>query len=381
LPSGQPADAVAVSSFLGFDSVNWIIFLAIVLPFAVAWVIFQKYMREVRTPMRSLWKHLWPTFAAFAVLLVVAMLFFWALALESDGNTRPQIILSFFSSLAEDLVFFSLLGFMIILIQRREADRGRNFDDKIDLLFDAKRLRSGEIAYLRSRIQTVSSDCQNNDTTIDVIGFDEANGLIQIDVSRSFTVANYLTSEPAVFEFKQRVVPDNSCGNEPCLKIFPAVTTSLLPDGKGGYESHEDEILHEGGEFSADEKFEPESRRLEILPGQLREFRTRFRCWQKVVPLEGAGLKELKTAAGDHEGYRLQAKKHWDELTIRVRNSLSDRIRIAIHGQDKRVFEVHPGDQQHKAYRIENLSHESKISVLFGVLKDPVNEPSVIDTE
>lgn len=377
----QAADAIAIGGFLGVDWVSWIIVGAVLLPFSVAVIIFLRYMREVRAPLPSLWKQYWPAFAAFLVLLVVAILFWWALYLEIDGDLRPPIITSFFGSLTEDLIFFSLLGFMIILIQRREADRGRNFDDKIDLLFDAKRLRSGEIAFLRSRVQTISSDCQNNDTTIDVISFDEVNNLIQVDVSRRFTVANYLSSEPSIFEFTQGVVPDDACGNEPCLKIFPAVTTSLLPDGKGGFESRDDEILHEGGEFKAGETFKPKPQKLEILPGQRREFRTRFRCWQKLVPIEGAGLRELKTDSGADEGYRLQAKKHWDEITIRIRNSLSNKIRIAIHGQEKRVIEVHPGDQQHKAYRIENLSHDSKISVFFSVLKDPVKESDVIEAD
>lgn len=379
MADAQSVNAVAMGEFLGIDWVNWIVMGAVLLPFCVAIVIFRRYMRDVRTPLPSLWKQFWPAFAAFVVLLVVAILFWWALYLEIDGDLRPQVIMSFFGSLTEDLIFFSLLGFMVILIQRREADRGRNFDDKIDLLFDAKRLRSGEIAFLRSRIQTISSDCQDNDTTIDIIGFDEANSLIQVDVSRRFTVANYLSSEPSIFEFTQGVEPDDSCGNEPCLKIFPAVTTSLLPDGKGGFESRDDEILHEGGEFKAGETFRPKPQKLEILPGQRREFRTRFRCWQKIVPIEGTGLKEFKTDSGKDEGYRLRARKHWDEITIRVRNSLSNRVRIAIHGQEKRVLEVHPGDQQHKAYRIENLSHDSKISVFFGVLKDPVKETGVIE--
>ena len=336
-------------------------------------------MNDLGVPWRALYDQYWPAFAAFAVLLGVSGLAFIALFVDAPNEPRPQFILSFFGSLTEDLIFFSLLGFVIILIQRREADRGRNFDDKVDLLFDAKRLRAGEVSYLRSRIQSISADCQTNVTTIDVIGYDEKNNLIQIDVSRTFTVANYLRGEPASYDFRLGITPDDACGNEPCLQIFPTVTNSLLPDGKGGFESHDDEILHPGGEFSGGDKVPAEKKTLEIQPGQRREFRTRFRFWQKVVPLDGAGLVELKTPDGELEGYRMRALKHWDDITIKVRNSLSDKLRIAIVGQQKRVFEVHPGDHQNRAYRVENLPHEGKIAVLFSVLKDPVKGENVIE--
>ena len=272
---------------------------------------------------------------------------------------RTPFLQSLSASFVQDVVFFSLLGFLVLLLQRRETDRDRNLDDKVDLLFSAKRLRSGEAAYLREQVRTIAADCVQHITQIDVVDSDEERELIQLDVSRRFYVGNYLKDESAQYILKLDITPDAVEGHDPCMHVYPTIVNSVTKSGTEWLRSADDEVLEPAKDLSSGDAYRPAPKHLEIESDQIREFRTRFQAWQMIY--KGAptdGEREL-------DAYEISITKHWDEMQIHVRNSLKKSISITISGKESRDIKLLPGDEHRKAYRIENLSANSKIDIMF----------------
>ncbi|MGC5796008.1 hypothetical protein [Sphingomonas sp. NFX23] len=306
--------------------------------------------------------------ALFLTLLFIGLSAWWST--PADGSFRRSILQGMTGSLAEDLAFFSLLGFIIVLVQRRENDLNRNLDDKIELLFSAKKLRSGEAAFLRNEVRKISADCQTLSVDIDVIEEDVVNGLIRIDVSRSWLVANYLASESAEYGWKLRISAEDAGGRTPAIFVFPSYTTVMSKNPGGGWQrAADDELLHSGGEVQEHGSLHSEETKLEIAPGQGREFRTRFQGWQPLFmrhagPPPGA----QGPVVPEPDTYRLKMDRHWDEIELSVRNSLKRPIRTTISGSGSRMLEVESGERKMQAYKSENLKADSHVYVSFVLL-------------
>jgi len=308
-------------------------------------------------------------FAALFLTLLFLGIAAW-LSTPDDGSFQRSILQGMTGSLAEDLAFFSLLGFIIVLVQRREADLNRNLDDKIELLFSAKKLRSGEAAFLRNEVRKISADCRTLAVDIDVIEEDATNGLIRIDVSRSWLVANYLASESAEYGWKLRISAEDAGGHEPAIFVFPSYTTVMSKTITGGWQrSADDELLHPGGEIPEGGSLHSEETRLEISPGEGREFRTRFQGWQPLfVTNTGPSAGTMGPVRPEPDTYRLKMDRHWDEIELSVRNSLKRPIRTTISGSGSRMLEVESGERKMQAYRGENLKADSHVYVSFVLL-------------
>lgn len=347
------------------DLVDWpsaLVGLSALLLLLAGFIIFKITARTGGPTLKTVLREYRAIVFCFLALLTATVMIVAAsyLSTPADQSFRPALLQGIAASLIEDLAVFSLLGFIIILIQRREADQNRNLDDKIELLFSAKRLRSGEVAYLREELRKISSDCREAVTEIDVIDYDEANGLIHIDVSRRFYVANYLSTDSAQYALNIDITPDDACGHTPCLQMFPTITNSVVRSGNEWSRVADDEVLDQGAALNSGEPYRPSQKRLEIAPGQVREFRTRFRGWQRLFKKEtGPG------GVPETDGYRLLLLKHWDEIQINVRNSLTRKLRVTISGRESRSFELLAGDEQQKAYRVENLSANSTVHISF----------------
>ena len=308
-------------------------------------------------------------FAALFMTLVFLALGAWC-ATPANESFGKAILQGMTGSLAEDLAFFSLLGFIIVLVQRREADLNRTLDDKIELLFSAKKLRSGEAAFLRNEVRKISADCQALIVDIDVIEEDGANDMIRIDVSRRWLVANYLAAESAEYSWKLQLTADDAGGHDPAIFVFPSYTTVMSKDSDGTWRrSADDELLHQGGEVAEMGTLRSDDQSLEISPGNGREFRTRFQGWQplhrKVVDPSGDDIGPVRPAP---DTYRLKMDRHWDEIEISVRNSLKRPIRTTISGSGIRMLEVEPGEKKIRAYSSENLKADSHVYVSFALL-------------
>lgn len=305
--------------------------------------------------------------ACFAILAVVAVMIFVAADLATPDQTafRAGLLQGLSGSFIEDLIFFSLLGFILVLLQRRDADRSRNLDDKIELLFSAKKLRSGEAAYLREQVKSISADCREITNLIDVIDHDEARELLLLDVSRRFYVGNYLSSEAARYTLKVDLTPDLIEGHEPAMELFPTITNSVTRVEGEWRRGGDDEVVAQGVELAGGVPYRPADQHLEIRPGQVREFRTRFRGWQPIYKKGAVGAVGGRPVARELDSYEILMLKHWDEIEIHVRNSLNRPLKVAISGSERRQFELLPGDEQRKAYRLENLSANSSINLSF----------------
>ncbi len=301
-----------------------------------------------------------PIVASLLVFGIVATIIFFAAqyASENDGFRAP-FLQSLSASFIEDLVFFSLLGFLILFFQRRDADRGRSVDDKIELLFSAKKLRSGETSYLRDKLKGISYDCISMVTAVDVLEVDEAQNLIRLDVTRRFYVGNYLDKDSAVYPFEIKIWSDDAVDRNPAIKVFPTLTNGVfMRDGEWN-RSGDDEILEPGVDLSKGEDLISETKHLEIAPGEVREFRSRFKAWQSIYKGGINGPKD------ELDSLELTISKHWDDTQFHVRNSLNRTVAIAISGRESRQIKLLPGDEVRKAFRIENLSANSKVDITF----------------
>lgn len=367
------ADAVPTNGFLFNLDPSVVFVLLACLILIVSAVLIFRYSGRTGGPTLKLlaveYKTILFCFAAlFLTLVFLALGAWWATPKSEDFG--KVILQGMTGSLAEDLAFFSLLGFIIVLVQRREADLNRSLDDKIELLFSAKKLRSGEAAFLRNEVRKISADCQALIVDIDVIEEDAANDMIRIDVSRRWLVANYLAAESAEYSWKLHLTADQAGGHDPAIFVFPSYTTVMSKGSDGIWQrSADDEPLHAGGEIPEQGSLRSDEQRLEISPGHGREFRTRFQGWQPLhVKTSGPPGDAIGPARPDLDTYRLKMDRHWDEIEISVRNSLKRPIRTTISGSGSRMLEVEPGEKKIRAYRSENLKADSHVYVSFVLL-------------
>jgi hypothetical protein len=324
-----------------------------------ATVIYRFFVLREKRVRRRPGKAFWTILACFMVLAGVASVVSVAAALKSpEGQFETPLLVSFSASLVEDLVFFSLLGLFVVLMQRREADLSRTMDDRIEILFNAKTLRSGEAAYLREQVRTISNDCRESYTFVDVIDYDKDNGLVQIDVSRQFYVSNYLTDESSRYELKLDIAADDVVPHDPAITVFPTLSRQVrrergewVEDGGGAQPLDPGGTVPQGGVYSKGRKF------INIPAHKTLEFRTRFRGWQPLILIDAA------TGATVDEFYQVEHAKHWDRIEVEVRNSLQQKLAVTIKGGDTREFTLLEGHDS--AFTMENLPSKSTIAFRF----------------
>lgn len=321
---------------------------------------------------------IWTDYRSVAFCFLALTAFAVAVGFYADGTTADTAgfwsaaVASVFASLVENLIFFSLLGFGLLVVQRREADRNRGLDDKIGLLFNGKNLRGGEGAFLREELRKISADCQTLEVEVDVLGHDPEAQLVEIDVSRTWLVANYLADESALYSWRLNLSAD-AAGHSPSLAVYPSHSTALSCGRDGEWRSaSDDEMLHPGGELECGETMKAEPMPLTIAPREAREFRTRFQGWQRLhatsaVPAPGANAGPLLP---EPDSYRFKVTRHWDEVRLTVRNSLKRPLAVSIsqsigEGERRPVkkLELPPGDRQRHAHRFENLPANSRVYV------------------
>jgi len=324
-----------------------------------ATVIYRFFVLREKGVRRRPGKAFWTILACFMVLAGVASVVSVAAALKSpEGQFETPLLVGFSASLVEDLVFFSLLGLFVVLMQRREADLSRTMDDRIEILFNAKILRSGEAAYLREQVRTISNDCRESYTFVDVIDYDEDNGLVQIDVSRQFYVSNYLTDESSRYELKLDIAADDVVPHDPAITVFPTLSRQVrrergewVEDGGGAQPLDPGGTVPQGGVYSKGRKF------INIPAHKTLEFRTRFRGWQPLSLIDAA------TGTAVDEFYQVEHAKHWDRIEVEVRNSLQQKLAVTIKGGDIREFSLLEGHDS--AFTMENLPSKSTIAFRF----------------
>lgn len=325
--------------------------------FAIFWIWGRPDPFVHRSPARALLIEFGPIIACFALIITCFGIAAWAykLALIEGLDTSKSLLSGFLASLLEDIVFFSALGFVIVLIQRREYERGRNIEDRIDTLFNGKRLTRRELDDLQARVVALGCDCQVNEATLDVRDLDMAADAIQVDVSRKWYVASYFKSDAAPYDWKMEIAGDTLPGDLSLIEVFPSYYSTLPRDGaKPTGNSTE---LHPAQRIRAPQIFEYRPDSIPIAPGATYEFRSRYRAWQR-----------LHRPDGSVDQWEWTARKHWDRFRLTVRNSLSCGLKVRIVGVEERNFTLAPGEMQTEPFEVEDIVEKTKILVEFEVV-------------
>lgn len=335
--------------------------------------------RSIGAVVATVWKDYRSVLWCFLALSgLAALLGFYADgAAGAGGDFWATAAANVFASLVENLIFFSLLGFGLLIVQRREADRNRGLDDRLDLLFNAKQLRSGESSFLRDELRRISADCQSMEVAIDVVDHDTTEGLVEIDVMRNWLIANYLSDESAVYDWRLRIASDAIPSRLVAMTVYPSYSATLTRASDGEWRNAtDDELLHPGGDLGSSERLDSDPRPLTIEPSAAREFRTRFRGWQLLYdgpPVPSAD--RMGPVRPDPGSYKFNVSKHWDEVRVMVTNSLKRDLRVSIYqsigsGPQKllRKMDLASGDRQRQPVRLENLPAGSRVYVSFEPL-------------
>jgi hypothetical protein len=325
--------------------------------FAIFWIWGRPDPFVHRSPARALLIEFGPIIACFVLIItcfVIAALAY-SQALAEGLDTSRSLLSGFLASLLEDIVFFSALGFVIVLIQRREYERGRNLEDRIDTLFNGKRLTRRELDDLQARVIALGCDFQLNEATLDVRELDASADAIQVDVSRKWHVASYFKSDSVPYDWTMRIEGDALPGDLSVIEVFPSFYSTLpRPGTKTNGNSTE---LHPAQRIMAPAIFEYQPPSIPILPGAIYEFRSRYRAWQR-----------LHRDDGSIDQWEWTARRHWDRFRLTVRNSLSYGLRIHIVGVEERSFTLAPGEMQTEPFEVEDIVEKTKILVEFEVV-------------
>lgn len=298
-----------------------------------------------------------PVFICVALVAICTGLVWRAYAarVAMAADISRSILPGFFASLLEDLFFFSAVGFVIFVVQRREFERGRNIDDRLDTLFNAKSLTSEELTFLKEQVRAIGCDFRRNDMIIDVQEYDAVNNCVRLDVIRRWSVASYFQDESAEYHWEIDLIPDDIAGVTPLMEIYPTQRRTLHLGPKKRWASEVVE-LHPAVVLSTPERFRQALPIERVEPDTVWEFRLRYRAWQM-----------LTTAAGLRDPWQFTARKHWDTCSVRVRNSLSRAIRVHVEGKESRTVDLGAGAEQIDALELSNLTPGSTIEVSFTI--------------
>lgn len=313
--------------------------------------------RPHKNRLGAVLKGLWPVVLSLIAVVIASLLF-----LKAAGNVPPTdqfsttLSLGFVASLFEDILFFTFLGFVVLFVQQTEFFRSRKLDERIDYLFNAKRLTSEELTYLKEKVSEIACDFRSDETTIDVKEHDEALKMVRIDVTRRFRVGNYLRERASIYDWKMEIEPDPMPDKRDSMTIYPPVTTL--------YQERADHTLtvvadaEEIGPLktisAVGETYELRDKRFPIAPQQVRECRSRFEGWQR-----------LFHPNNQPDSFEILVERHWDRMSIRVVNSLMQPL--VVHFREiRRKVRLAPGDHLSEAWLGENVESGRKISIEFS---------------
>jgi len=327
-------------------------------------VILSRWGRPDRFVSRGFWSSLvadfGPVAACFGLLLLGCALVWKAFAIRIADPAGPgqSILPGLFSSMVGDIIFFTAIGVVLFVIQRREFERGRNLDDRIDTLFNAKKLTSEELSDLKRQVRRIGCDYRRNESVIDIRDHDEGRGCLWLDVTRRWYVASYFSDEAVDYEWRLKVRPDDLAGVSPLMVIFPSRMRTHHLDGEGRQVSATEAIeLHGQVSLVTPETYQHPSRHERIEQRTMREFHARYQAWQRLLKADGT-----------RDYWEFEAEKHWDAFDLKIINSLRSRVRIHVRAKEPRTFELTSGATQIEPLVVSDLVHESRIFVEFEVL-------------
>lgn len=268
-----------------------------------------------------------------AVLASWGIFHFYAIANLNGTDFKT----GFSASLLEDIIFFSVVGVILFVLQKADFYRGRRLEDRVDYLFNAKKLSSEERSYLKQEIQAISCDFIRDETVIDIVEYDAKFQLVKLDVARKFLIGNYVREQNAVHRFESRIAHDDMPDARDAMEIYP-VSTKLVREKVAGRHASGGPVvdfddfdtvgranthgIHESRK-SVDPAFALNPPlELAIKPGQFAIVEVRWRGWQPVGP--------SKEDPAKNECFEVEFIRHWDAVSFELRNSLKQDVEITL---------------------------------------------------
>lgn len=306
------------------------------------------------------------------LLVMLGLLLSWAVLTFGSlpDLAFDQFMTGFSASLLEDILFFSMGGLILFMLQKADFYSGRRLEDRVDYLFNAKRLSSEERSYLKQELQSISCDFIRDETVIDLVELDAAHHLVRLDVSRRFLIGNYLKEQKALYKFESKIAHDAMPDARVAMEVFPVSMRPVArkqPAPKGAkniaprfeeFESIGVPDVHGAHELrrTADAPFEIKPA-LEILiaPGQIMMVEVRWRGWHDYTAVGAAG-----------EPFEVEFIRHWDAVSFRLRNSLTQEVELRLDAlQTKQPYTLQSGMACDKEWSGLDVTPGTKVLARF----------------
>ena len=337
-------------------------------------LIFNRWVAVSAKSSKSAWGTLFqeykPLFAGFFVI-TISSIFVWLAYNAALQNQTPNLtstqsagsgfLGAFLASLVEDIAFFAALGFLIVAIQRREYNLHRKIGDRIDSLFNRKPLTNDEIGYLKDQISENACDFIWNETFIDIVSYNHEHSAIKLDVARRFHIGNYLTDLNALYKWRIRLQPDeiSPLTDEEPFEFYPFFRGWKENSNGSTKPPILSEVIADGSIVAKGHVWDKTLVETAIEPGEVCEFRMRYRGWQPLTHLPDSS---------EPYPYELESQRHWDTMEVTVRNSLAKPVNIVIKGpKGPRSVTIGSGDHLREAFHAKDLPTRSEVHVMFTI--------------
>lgn len=259
-------------------------------------------------------------------------------------------------NLWSDLLFFGVLSFLIMLIQRKEYDSTRKVEARIETLFNADTLSSEALNDLKRGIRKVGCSFVYDRTIVELKEWDSEHKLLLIEVTRSFYVRSYFNDLSAIYKPKLRLMLDDMPDGRPAGQVL-SVVKAFVERKRNGHLSEglrdEDALIDAPIELVSGEEFKWNGPEIVIEPDQVLMVRQRYQGWQKL-----------------DDNYSMHMIRQWDFGEAYVKNSLPESVNVDVQtskpdgNTECSVVEIFAMDEK-PVWSDRNLPIDTRIEMTF----------------
>lgn len=161
-------------------------------------------------------------YIAFVILVLVWVIHFYFI-MPDQGSYG----LSFSSSLIEDIIFFSVFGITILLLQRIEPEENI-FVRRVMSIANNKDVDDEAKQFLMTDIKKALAYTKRNDNIVTIS--EKSNDIIEVYVDTSATIINMCNDEPFPVKSGYSVTPGEKFGNYYGYIAFAGIEDDINPD-------------------------------------------------------------------------------------------------------------------------------------------------------
>jgi hypothetical protein len=235
---------------------------------------------------------------------------------------RADLYISFYASLAEDTVFFLLIGLGTLLITLRNPTRD-TLETKLRYFFPDKRPSLAFLDFARTEIQRIAGFCMEADQQIKVMEYSAAFNAYRVSFSYQYRICNMFSTHRYEDHFQAFISPD-SFADSPDRPSVLGQVTELEFTARGTHPRRL--LLHpvdlNAGDYDRDIP-------LELEPMAEGEVFMRYWLWVKIG-----------------EEHYLRVKRFVGHLTSTIDNASDDVIRISLNKDGQNTISIRSGEKQ-----------------------------------